>query len=72
MKKNVHPALNAVTVILTDGSTYQALLLAERPLLKIETDPRSHSLWNIGLNANHLKLKGQLAKFNKRYIKRNN
>lgn len=67
MKKNIHPVLTKTLVVQTDGSTYELSQLSTRKQLKLDVDPRSHLLWNPGLNKAFIEEKGQIAKFQKRF-----
>ena len=47
MKKDIHPNYHAIKVEMTDGSQFEtkSTWCADRDLLNIEIDPKSHSAW---------------------------
>ncbi len=68
MKKGIHPDYHQITVVMTDGTTYQTRSTWGQPgdTLKLDIDPRTHPAWTGG----HQRLvdtAGQVAKFNKRF-----
>jgi large subunit ribosomal protein L31 len=67
MKKDIHPEYHAITVQMTDGSTYQTRTTwgNEGDTLKLDVDPKTHPAWT-GVHR-LLDSGGQLAKFNKRF-----
>ena len=67
MKKEIHPDYHDITVVMTDGSSYQTRSTWGAPgdTLKLDIDPKSHPAWT-GVHR-LLDSGGQLAKFNKRF-----
>ncbi len=67
MKKEIHPDYHEITVVMTDGSSYQTRSTWGAPgdTLKLDIDPKSHPAWT-GVHR-LLDSGGQLAKFNKRF-----
>lgn len=66
MQKYLHPNLKTVTVICTDGSTYETQMLLNKNQIKLDLDPKSHIIWNQGKLSN-IESKGQVAKFKRRF-----
>ena len=67
MKKDIHPDYHEITVVMTDGSSYQTRSTWGAPgdTLKLDIDPKTHPAWT-GVHR-LLDSGGQLAKFNKRF-----
>ena len=68
MKKDIHPDYHEITVVMTDGTTYQTRSTwgAEGDTMKLDIDSKSHPAWTGG--SQHLvDTAGQVAKFNKRF-----
>jgi large subunit ribosomal protein L31 len=67
MKKDIHPDYHAVTIEMTDGTTYEtrSTMGKEGDSLKLDIDPLTHPAWT-GVHR-LLDSGGQLAKFNKRF-----
>lgn len=68
MKKDIHPDYHEITVVMTDGTTYQTRSTwgKEGDTLTLDIDPTSHPAWTGG--GHHLvDTGGQVAKFNKRF-----
>jgi large subunit ribosomal protein L31 len=67
MKKEIHPDYHAITVIMTDGHTYQTRSTygKEGDTLRLEIDPTSHPAWTGQTRL--MDMGGQLARFNKRF-----
>ncbi len=68
MKKDIHPDYHQITVVMTDGTTYQTRSTwgAEGDTMKLDIDSKSHPAWTGG--SRHLvDTAGQVAKFNKRF-----
>ena len=67
MKKDTHPEYHAITVQMTDGSTYETRTTwgNEGDVLKLDVDPKTHPAWT-GVHR-LLDSGGQLAKFNKKF-----
>tara|TARA_B100001123_G_scaffold402755_1_gene490616 strand:- start:736 stop:960 length:225 start_codon:yes stop_codon:yes gene_type:complete len=67
MKTDTHPDYHAITVQLTDGSSYKTKSTwgNEGDTLKLDIDPTSHPAWT-GVHR-LVDTAGQLAKFNKKF-----
>jgi len=67
MKKDIHPGYHAITVEMTDGTTYETRSTwgSEGDTLKLDIDPKTHPAWT-GVHR-LMDTGGQLAKFNKRF-----
>ncbi len=68
MKPEIHPDYHEITIVMTDGSTYQTRSTYGKAgdSLRLDIDPKSHPAWTGGqqrLNEQG----GQLARFNKRF-----
>ena len=68
MKPDIHPDYHEITVVMTDGTTYQTRSTWGSPgdTLKLDIDPNSHPAWTGG-NQRLVDTGGQVAKFNKRF-----
>lgn len=67
MKKDTHPDYHDITVVMTDGSTFQTRSCWGKPgaTLKLDIDPKSHPAWT-GVHR-LMDQGGQLAKFKNRF-----
>jgi large subunit ribosomal protein L31 len=67
MKKGIHPDYHEITVVMTDGSSYQTRSTMGKAgeTLRLDIDPKSHPAWT-GVHR-LMDSGGQLAKFNKRF-----
>ena len=67
MKKDIHPNYHAITVQLTDGSTFETKSTWGKTgdVLKLDIDPSSHPAWT-GVHR-LMDSGGQLTKFNSRF-----
>lgn len=67
MKKDIHPDYHEITVVMTDGTSYQTKSTWGKPgdTLKLDIDSKSHPAWT-GVHR-LIDSGGQLAKFNKRF-----
>ena len=67
MKKDIHPDYHEITVVLTDGSSYQTRSTYGKAgdSLRLDIDPKTHPAWT-GVHR-LVDSGGQLAKFNKRF-----
>jgi len=67
MKKDIHPEYHEITVVMTDGSSYQTRSTWGKTgdTLKLDIDSKSHPAWT-GVHR-LIDSGGQLAKFNKRF-----
>lgn len=67
MQKDKHPAYHKITVIMTDGSSFETRSTWGKPgdTLRLDIDPKSHPAWT----GQHRLVDsgGQLAKFNRRF-----
>jgi large subunit ribosomal protein L31 len=67
MKKDIHPEYHDITVVLTDGTTYQMRSTYGKAgtTLRLDIDPKSHPAWT----GEHrlVDTGGQVAKFNRRF-----
>ena len=68
MKEGIHPDYHEITVMMTDGSTYQTRSTYGKAgdTLRLEIDPKSHPAWTGGQHR-LLDTGGQLARFNRRF-----
>ena len=68
MKKNVHPDYHKITVIMTDGSSFETRTTwgKEGDTLKLDIDSKSHPAWT-GVRQ-LVDTGGQVAKFKNRYL----
>lgn len=67
MKSGIHPVYHAITVIMTDGTTYTTRSCAGKAgdTIRLDIDPKSHPAWT-GVQR-LMDTGGQVAKFNKRF-----
>ena len=67
MKKDIHPEYHEITVVMTDGTSYQTKSTWGKPgdTMKLDIDSKSHPAWT-GVHR-LIDSGGQLAKFNKRF-----
>ena len=67
MKKETHPDYHAITVEMTDGTTFETRSTygKEGDVLKLDIDVKSHPAWTGGTQ--RLREDGRVAKFNKRF-----
>jgi len=67
MKNDIHPGYHAITVEMTDGTTYETRSTwgSEGDTLKLDIDPKTHPAWT-GIHR-LMDSGGRLAKFNKRF-----
>ena len=67
MKDGIHPKYHEITVIMTDGSTFNTRSTYGNPgdSLRLDIDPKTHPAWT-GVHR-LVDTGGQLAKFNKRF-----
>jgi large subunit ribosomal protein L31 len=68
MKKNLHPDYHTITVVMTDGSSFETRSTwgSEGDTLTLDIDPKSHPAWTGG-TGRLVDTGGQVAKFNKRF-----
>ncbi|MEX1205411.1 MAG: 50S ribosomal protein L31 [Dongiaceae bacterium] len=67
MKKDIHPKYHDITVVMTDGTSFNTRSTWGKPgdTLRLDIDPKSHPAWT-GVHR-LLDSGGQLAKFRKRF-----
>ena len=67
MKKDIHPDYHEITVVMTDGSSFQTRSTMGKAgdTIRLDIDPKSHPAWT-GVQK-LLDTGGQIAKFNKRF-----
>ncbi len=68
MKKDIHPDYHDITVVMTDGSSYDTRTTwgAAGDTLRLDVDPKSHPAWTGGVGR-LVDTAGQVAKFNRRF-----
>jgi large subunit ribosomal protein L31 len=68
MKEGIHPDYHEITVVMTDGSSYQTRSTYGKPgdTLRLDIDSKSHPAWTGG-QQRLVDTGGQLARFNKRF-----
>lgn len=67
MKKDIHPRYHKITVVMTDGTTFETRSTwgKEGETLRLDIDPKSHPAWT-GVHR-LIDSGGQLAKFQGRF-----
>jgi large subunit ribosomal protein L31 len=68
MKTEIHPDYHKITVVLTDGTTYETRSTygADGDTLTLDIDPNTHPAWTGG--SQHLVDRGgRVSKFNKKF-----
>ena len=68
MKKDLHPEYHQITVVMTDGTTFETFSTygKEGDELKLDIDSKSHPAWTGG--GQHLTDRGgRLSRFKKKY-----
>jgi len=67
MKTDIHPDYHAITVVMTDGTSFTTRSTWGKAgdTLRLDIDPKSHPAWT-GVQK-LLDTGGQIAKFNKRF-----
>ena len=68
MKKDIHPNYHEITVVMTDGTSFQTRSTwgSEGDTLKLDIDPLSHPAWTGGAQR-IVDTGGQVARFNRRF-----
>ncbi len=68
MKDGIHPDYHEITVLMTDGTSYQTRSTYGKAgdTLRLDIDPKSHPAWTGG-QQRLLDTGGQLARFNRRF-----
>jgi large subunit ribosomal protein L31 len=66
MKKGIHPDYHQITVVMTNGTTFQTRSTWGKAgdSLQLEVDPTCHIAWT---KEQHFVEKGRLARFNQRF-----
>ena len=67
MKEKIHPDYHKITVVMTDGTSFETKSTwgKEGEVMRLEIDPKSHPAWT-GVHR-MIDSGGQVAKFNKRF-----
>jgi large subunit ribosomal protein L31 len=68
VKKDIHPDYHEITVVMTDGTTFETRSTWGQPgaSLTLEVDPKVHPAWT-GDRSRLVERGGQVDKFNKRF-----
>lgn len=68
MKQGIHPEYHSITVVMTDGTTFETRTTwgKEGDTMRLDIDPKSHPAWT-GAGHKLLDTGGQISKFGKRY-----
>ena len=68
MKEKIHPDYHTITVVMTDGTSYETRSTYGAPgdTLNLDIDPNTHPAWTGG-QQNLLDRGGRLSKFKNRY-----
>ena len=68
MKKNIHPDYHTITVVMTDGTTYQTRSTygKEGAELHLDVDPKTHPAWTGGAHA-MIDRGGRVSRFAAKY-----
>ena len=68
MKEGIHPDYHDITVLMTDGSTYQTRSTygKEGDTLRLDIDPKSHPAWTGG-QQQLVDRGGRLSRFQKKF-----
>ena len=67
MKKDTHPPYHDITVVMTDGTTFETRSTYGEPgaSLQLDIDTKSHPAWTGGQM--QIMQRGQVDKFNKKF-----
>lgn len=67
MKKGIHPDYHKITVVMTDGTTFETRSTwgKEGDVMYLDVDPKSHPAWTGGQM--QVIERGQVEKFNRRF-----
>lgn len=67
MKKDIHPDYHTITVVMTDGSTFETRSTwgAEGDSITLDVDPKSHPAWTGGQQ--RVSERGRVAKFKNKF-----
>ncbi|MES2252847.1 MAG: 50S ribosomal protein L31 [Pseudomonadota bacterium] len=68
MKEGIHPEYHGITVVFTDGTSFNTRTTwgKEGDTMRLDIDPLSHPAWT-GASHRLMDTAGQLSKFGKRY-----
>lgn len=68
MKKDIHPDYHEITVVMTDGTTFQTKSTYGKAgdTLQLDVDPKSHPAWT-GSGGRLIDTGGQLSRFSRRF-----
>lgn len=68
MKQDLHPDYHFITVVMTDGTTYQTRSTygKEGDVLNLDIDPRTHPAWTGGA-ATLMDRGGRVSRFNNKF-----
>jgi large subunit ribosomal protein L31 len=68
MKKDIHPDYHEITVVMTDGTSYQTRSTWGKAgdSMTLDVDPKTHPAWTGG-GTRLVDTEGQVAKFRKRF-----
>ena len=68
MKKEGHPDYHTITVVMTDGTSYQTRSTygKEGDTLQLDIDPKTHPAWT-GVQGNLLDRGGRVSRFNAKF-----
>lgn len=68
MKESIHPDYHTITVVMTDGTTYETRSTygSAGDTLNLDIDPNTHPAWTGG-HQNLLDRGGRVSKFKNRY-----
>jgi large subunit ribosomal protein L31 len=68
MKKQIHPNYHMITVVMTDGTTFETRSTYGKPgdSLHLDIDPKSHPAWTGG-QQQLLDRGGRLSRFQKKF-----
>ena len=68
MKKDIHPDYHEITVVMTDGTTYQTRSTygKEGATLHLDIDPKTHPAWTGG-QATLMDRGGRVSRFNNKF-----
>jgi len=68
MKEKIHPDYHTITVVMTDGTSYETRSTYGTPgdTLNLDIDPNTHPAWTGG-QQNLVDRGGRLSKFKNRY-----
>jgi large subunit ribosomal protein L31 len=67
MKKDIHPSYHKISVVMTDGSSFETRSTYGEPgaTLHLDIDPMSHPAWTGG--PQHVLDRGQVSKFQQKF-----